>query len=71
MDTLKCAFVNKEFMKNLSGKEEPCSLEGGTVESFESDFLQKTHNLVFAGQPMRTITLPQNGHEAWPETCSC
>ena len=42
-------------------------------ESFlEKVFVSKmTHNLVFAGQPRRTATLPQNGHGAWLETCSC
>ena len=34
-------------------------------------FLKMTHNLVFAGQPYRTTTLPQHGHGAKQETCSC
>ena len=38
---------------------------------FGKVFSKMTHNLVFAGQPRRTATLPQNGHGAWLETCSC
>ena len=28
-------------------------------------FKEMTHNVVFAGQPRRTATLPQCGHGAW------
>ena len=58
-------------MEKPGEKVELCSRENCEGVIFGKVFMKMTHNLVFAGQPRRSATIPQNGHEAWLETCSC
>ena len=65
-------FANKIFMGKTRWKGEALSTGGLRQVIFEESMFSKmTHNLVFAGQPIRTATLPQHGNGAWLETCSC
>ena len=54
---------NKGFKEKPGGKAEPCPREDCEEDHFwKKAFISKmTHNLVFAGQPRRTATLPQMG----------
>ena len=74
MDTLKMCFLqNKGFKEKPGGKAEPCPREDCEEDHFwKKVFISKmTHNLVFAGQPRRTATLPQDGRDPRLQTCSC
>ena len=72
MDTLKKrVFAKQRLYEKPGGKVRPCPREDSEGDHFwRKVFSKMTHNLVFAGQPRRTATLPQNGHGARLETWS-
>ena len=61
----KVIFVNKDFTEKPGGKVRPCPREACEAGHFWKEmFLKMTDNLVFAGQPIRTATLPEHGQGA-------
>ena len=65
MDTLEMSFCKTKALRKKNPVERRSLVHGRIVKRiiFGKVFVSKmTHNLVFAGQPRRTATLPQHGH---------